>query len=1291
MATLVLGALGSTVGGALGGPVGAILGKAAGSYLGNIFDHQLFGEDQHREGPRLQNLDVQTSTEGAGIPLTFGRTRTTGQVIWATRFEEVATTTRHRSGGKGGGGQTTVTTEYYYYANFAVGLCEGRVADVSRVWADGKLVDRNAISMRVHRGTEDQQVDPLIASKEGTAPAFRGTCYVVFERLPLEPYGNRIPQLSFEVVRPVGGLEDKIRAVTVIPGSTEFGYDPQAVVRTPSPGVTQAENTHDATAPTDWHASMDQLQALCPNVERVALVVAWFGTSLNAGECIIEPRVDEATKITSKPWSVAGLTRQTANQVSRNDGRPAFGGSPSDASVIGAIRDLKARGLKVTLLPFIMMDVPADNQLTDPWTGADSQSAYPWRGRITVSPAPGQAGSPDASAAAAGHIASFVGSASPGLNEWSFRRFILHLANLSAQAGGVDAFLLGSEMRGLTTSRDAPGSYPFVDALVTLADDVRAILGGSTTLTYGADWSEYSNHAPNDGSGDLTFHLDPLWASANIDVIGIDQYQPLTDWRHDTVHLDQALGTSPYDPAVIRAGLTGGENWDWFYASETDRVEQNRTPITDADYGEPWVWRSKDMASWWSNQHHNRVRGVRQATSTAYVPGSKPIWLTEFGAPAVDLAGNEPAAFPSDKPDNDRLPPFSRGIRDDAQQRAILETCLDVWAATGSAENPLSPIDGRPMIDPSGTHLWTWDARPFPIFPLAREVWSDGVNWVRGHWLTGRLGTVSLASILLDLARHYDLPPIDVSGLSDMIEGYAIPKPVRARSPLEDLGTLFAFDLAPTPHGARALPRATNPTRVIPEESIVDRGEAPLMTFTRGDRESLPRQMTLGFSSNRHDYQPGIMRSARRDGAVGPDEFLSVPITLDPDVGGQMAERIVQEKQVASQTLTLQLPPSFRYLEPGDTAAIAWVDGSPPLSICIDRLVDGSDRKVEAHCIDPSLYGVAANSPAVTSDEIGLQPVARPTFGQPQALVLDLPSGVAGGGADHNVRVAAYANPWPGAVDVFAGHDEADTFFVQAIGVPATMGTLRTGLKAGPTVIPHRGGEFEVELPTGSLSTITEDALMAGGNVAALVTSDGLEVVQFQTAELIEPGVYAVSGLLRGLGGTEHRSLIETPEDASFVILDESVEPLELRTDAISLGGSLTFEPSGGGLGDVSRITLPLEAGPLSLAPLAPVHLRATFPANGDLSLTWMRRARGLSNDWSLPTIPLNEEAERYLVSVMLNGEIVREEETITESWTYAAAEQLSDGVAGASVVFQVAQIGTAGRVGRAAIAINDL
>jgi hypothetical protein len=250
-----------------------------------------------------------------------------------------------------------------------------------------------------------------------------------------------------------------------------------------------------------------------------------------------------------------------------------LGGTPADFAVVEAIRELKARGLRVTFYPFLLMDIAPENGLPDPYShdaAGIGQPAFPWRGRITCSPAAGYAGSVDGTAAAAAEVAAFFGTATPGQfavsgesvawtgapGAWGLRRMVLHCAHLCAAAGGVDAFLIGSEMRGLTTIRSDPGSYPAVQAFRDLAADVRGILGPTTAISYAADWSEYFGHHPADsgdaadggedpGSGPgqaVFFHLDPLWADADIDFVGIDNYMPLSDWRDGWEHRDAQAG-----------------------------------------------------------------------------------------------------------------------------------------------------------------------------------------------------------------------------------------------------------------------------------------------------------------------------------------------------------------------------------------------------------------------------------------------------------------------------------------------------------------------------------------------------------------------------------------------------------------------------------------------------------------------------------------------------------------------------------------------------------------------------
>gem|GEM_PF-659548 len=218
----------------------------------------------------------------------------------------------------------------------------------------------------------------------------------------------------------------------------------------------------------------------------------------------------------------------------------------------------------------------------------------------------------------------------------------------------IDAFIIGTEMRGLTTIRSSASAYPAVTAFKALAADVKAILGPGTKVSCASDWSEYFGHQPGDSTGDVFFHLDPLWSDANIDFIGIDNYMPLSDWRDG------------FDRAYLQANIAGGEGFDWFYASAADRSAQLRTPITDGSAGKPWVFRYKDLRAWWSNPHFNRPGGIESGTPTAWVPQSKPVWFTELGCPAIDRGTNQPNVFFDPKSSESFTPYFSRRWRDDA-------------------------------------------------------------------------------------------------------------------------------------------------------------------------------------------------------------------------------------------------------------------------------------------------------------------------------------------------------------------------------------------------------------------------------------------------------------------------------------------------------------------------------------------------------------------------------------------------------------------------------------------------
>lgn len=458
----------------------------------------------------------------------------------------------------------------------------------------------------------------------------------------------------------------------MLPATGEWTYD-----ATPYLGrrMTEASltpiNTYFAPGgqKTDLDYAIDQLRAEFPDCETVALVVAWFGDSIDASSCRIYPSTTyiggaferwNGRAWVPDVWRCSGVTQTSPGliPISSNGASFNYGGTPSDQSIVRCIQDLKARGLRVVFYPFLLMDAPG----------------FPWRGRIAY-----QSG--DVSSAAATAVAKLLGPATPAQfardaanltvgysgsqTDYSFRRMILHYANLCVVAGGVDLFLLGSELRGLETIRgpawtragtvDASSAavwdYPFIAGLITLCDDVRSVFdqAGLTKdrgalhnlISYAADWSSWMGYQHPNAKGQWP-HLDQLWAHENIDIVCFDNYLPLSDWTTGDGGVDARSWASPQpliwpppdvtsvglglagpptlmSKAYLKANIEGGEKFNWFYGESTNLgrgLDPNGTDLQvslpEGDrlaqrrqpyYAKQQLLANKQLRWWWNNPH----------------------------------------------------------------------------------------------------------------------------------------------------------------------------------------------------------------------------------------------------------------------------------------------------------------------------------------------------------------------------------------------------------------------------------------------------------------------------------------------------------------------------------------------------------------------------------------------------------------------------------------------------------------------------------------------------------------
>jgi hypothetical protein len=1211
MASIVLSSIGAAVGQQVGGPIGAYVGARIGSYVGSSIDNSLFGSGKKMtyNGARLADLAVQSSTYGKMIPAVYGTMRLGGNIIWSQPIKETGSTTTSSSssGGKGGGGKSTASsTTYSYSITLAIGICEGPIDEVLRIWADAKQLDLSTLTVRIYKGDETQLPDTLIQSVEGAAftPAYRGLAYVVFENFEMEDYGNRIPNFTFEVKKKALAtdyngqtLENMITGMVMIPGAGEFVYDTVSETKIPGSQVSSswvqsgsqlALNTHTPYGKANALVALDQLKATCPNVSWVSVVIAWFGTSMDAGTCTVLPGVEYQTGATTSPgtWSVGGFTRATARLITQVNGGPQYGGTPDDTSLLRYLTELRARGYKIAFYPLMYMDVAGKS----------------WRGDLTGS--------------AAG-VSSFFTKTN------GYNAFINRYATLTN--GYVDAFVIGSEMKGLTKVTDSPGNYPAVNQLVSLAASVKSTLGSSVKVTYAADWSEY-HHA--DGGW---YNMDPLWASPNIDVIGIDAYFPLSD-----------APQNGYDVDALIAGWTSGEGYDWYYSDPARTIQ--------ASLSTPYAW--KNIAWFWNNTHTNP-----NATTTAWTPQMKKIWFTEYGFPSIDGAANQPNVFYDPTSSLSAFPYYSKGRVDVVAQRTALTATQAKWAGSSMIERMF---------------VWTWDARPFPYWPDLSAVWSDGANWKTGHWVQGKLGTSSLATILLDICKRAGLADsdVDVTKISNQVDGFIINQAQTFRASIESLQNAYFFDVVESDNKLKFNPRGGSSLQTITEDNIIakdDPNSGEFFIITRTQEIELPKRVNIVYLTRLSNYQSATQYSQRQVTSSLETQTIDLPIVCDDQTAKTIADKTLFSTWQGRLAFEFDVPIAYAKLEPTDVISVTVSGVTHRMRITSTRITTSASLRIQGVAEDVSTLDFYTNPGSGTGLLQETQSVSNTSL-----VLLDIPAMPSDDAFSQPIRLAGcgLTNTWTGAAVYRSDDAGANYGRVADLNSVAAIGSASTVLTSGSVnVFDEIGSVTVLLLNDASLQSVTPLAVLNGANAALL----GYEIIQFTTATLIAPGKYTLTGLLRGRLGTEWAVNTHVAGER-FVLLDGAVAKLPLPTNLIGL-----LRPyKGVTYGSTLSATTPQDfiCTGVALKPYSPVHITGSRDGSQNLILNWIRRAR-LGGDWRDGVdVPLNEAVESYQVDIMNGVTVVRTIATTMQTASYTAAQQITDfGSTQASISVKIYQI----------------
>jgi len=322
-------------------------------------------------------------------------------------------------------------------------------------------------------------------------------------------------------------------------------------------------------------------------------------------------------------------------------------------------------------------------------------------------------------------------------------------------------------------------------------------------------------------------------------------------------------------------------------------------------------------------------------------------------------------------------------------------------------------------------------------------------------------------------------------------------------------------------------------------------------------------------------------------------------------------------------------------------------------------IADSDLRSIDAVRQDRAVYDLPPGDPRPASLSTPL------VFGTPDVVLLDLPQ-LREDQPAHRPFVAVHAKPWPGAIAVYRSAATDGFELLNTFGTRARMGILAADFFSGPISRFDLGNPMVVDLYSGTLESVTDIALLSGANALAVESGAGQwEIVQAGNAELLAPGRYRLTRLLRGQRGTENAVVGVVPTGTRIIVLDAALAVLPIAEADLGLPWNWRIGPAQRPVSDDTFVATSFTPEGAGLRPFSVAHVEQpwrTARSSGDLTIRWTRRSRSLAADsWGLGDVPLAEDSEAYEVEIRDGGSVKRTLTTTTTSALYTAAQQIAD------------------------------
>lgn len=530
------------------------------------------------------------------------------------------------------------------------------------------------------------------------------------------------------------------------------------------------------------------------------------------------------------------------------------------------------------------------------------------------------------------------------------------------------------------------------------------------------------------------------------------------------------------------------------------------------------------------------------------------------------------------------------------------------------------------------------------------------------------------------------------------VEGFMIGTRSSVRANIETIANAYFFDIHESDgklklkmRGRDVVAKITSDDFIIENESSGDARSA--FEFKQIQELSVPREIQVNYMNIDSDYVVGVQYARRIITSAVDSTVLSIPILLTNDKAKQIAETSLYNVWLERETVTFSTNTNYYYLEPSDVIEVTDYHGQTH-TVRIIKKTEGDNGQLEWEAVKDQRSSYYRTDKGETPSAQKPKDVAF--IEDVEILPMNLPIILDGQQDQPAYYLAASAKTsgkWNGAV-TYKSFDR-QTYSMLAEGtfdssMNTTFGICQQALSASECFDFDNFSKIRVILrnPKAELSSRTYDELLDQKVNYALI---GEEVVQFAYAELVDTGVYDLSGFIRGLSGTDVNANSHIQSER-FVLLD--MNKINTIPDNLgSIGSNFWLVGLSIGKNNLSQGDQKMfSSSGLTIKPLAPYSFETKL-SNGNFFIDWFRRARinaGLINNIE---VPLDEQSENYSVEIYSDNTyttVVNEYSTTSSEFTYTTTMQTADfGSTQSAIYAKVYQISS--RIGKGFASIPKL